>query len=169
MSADSERLLPPNEPSAFESLCLDLWREIWGDPGALKNGRSGQPQAGVDVYGRRDGQWIGVQCKQRDALLWGKVTVKELDDEVREALKFVPRLSSFILATSGPADEKLLQRARELTEKHRTKGLFTVEIWSWERIWHEIYARADLLVRIGPVYWPRQWHLVERKIFDAAP
>ena len=46
MSADSEAYPPPNEPAAFESLCLDLWKEIWEDPGAQKNGRSGQSQAG---------------------------------------------------------------------------------------------------------------------------
>src|SRR5262245_35160424 len=40
---------PPGDDVAFESLCLDLWREIWGpDSGAQKNGRRGQPQAGVD-------------------------------------------------------------------------------------------------------------------------
>lgn len=43
MSADSEVLFPPNQPADFESLCLDLWTEIWGpDSGAQKNGRSGQ-------------------------------------------------------------------------------------------------------------------------------
>jgi hypothetical protein len=36
----------------FETLCLAIWREIWGDPNAQKNGRTGQPQAGVDVFGR---------------------------------------------------------------------------------------------------------------------
>ena len=69
MSADSEWWPPPNEPAAFESLCLDLWREIWNDPGAQKNGRSGQAQAGVDVFGVHSGRQMGVQCKQKDGLL----------------------------------------------------------------------------------------------------
>ncbi len=38
MNADSETYPPPNEPAAFESLCLDLWKDIWSDPGARKNG-----------------------------------------------------------------------------------------------------------------------------------
>src|ERR1700676_2598167 len=74
MSADIERWDPPNDPTAFESLCLELWRDIWNDPNAQKNGRSGQPQAGVDVFGQHDGKWAGVQCKQKDGLLWSKVT-----------------------------------------------------------------------------------------------
>ena len=92
MSSDSERLPPPNEPDAFESLCLDLWRDIWGeDCGAQKNGRSGQPQAGVDVFGRVQGKWAGVQCKQKDGLLRTQVTPSELETEVANARNFVPR------------------------------------------------------------------------------
>jgi WD40 repeat protein len=161
MSANSESFPPPNNPDDFESLCLDLWKDIWGDPGAQKNARSGQPQAGVDVFGQLNGGWIGVQCKQKDGQLRTKVTVTELDREVCEALKFNPKLSAFILATSGPADAKVQERARKVTEKHRNEGLFNVEIWSWERIWHELYGRGELLRRIGPVYWSRHWQLVE--------
>src|SRR5208283_3171854 len=122
MSADSETFPPPNNPDEFESLCLDLWKDIWDDPGATKNGRSGQPQAGVDVYGRQDERWMGVQCKQKDGQLLSKVTVEELDREVSEALTFKPKLTAFILATSGPADAKVQERARELTDAHRAKG-----------------------------------------------
>jgi tetratricopeptide (TPR) repeat protein/Mrp family chromosome partitioning ATPase len=161
MSADSEQLLPPNEPTAFESLCLDLWKDIWGDPGAQKNGRSGQPQAGVDLFGQMDGKWIGVQCKQKDGLLWSKVNIKELEREVAEALSFKPKLNVFILATSGPTDVKVQQRARELTEKHQKVGLFDVEVWSWEKIWHEIFGRGELLRKVGPIYWPRHWRVIE--------
>ena len=157
MAADSESFPPPNSPGHFESLCLDLWKDIWGAPGAQKNGRSGQPQAGVDVYGQQDGCWIGVQCKQKDRMLRGTVTVKELEHEVRQSLTFKPALSSFILATTGPADVKVQQRARELSEEH---GLI-VEVWSWTKIWHEIHGRAELLRRIGPHYWPQLWRLAE--------
>lgn len=155
MSADSERLPPPNEPAAFESLCLDLWKDIWGDSGAQKNGRSGQPQAGVDVFGQQLGRSIGVQCKQKDGLLRTMLTTAELEDEVKKAVHFAPRLRSFILATSGPRDGKVQERARQLTHSHKRRGLFTVRVWSWEDIWHEIYQRETLFRRILPIYWPR--------------
>src|ERR1041385_4853805 len=164
MSANSESFPPPNNPDDFESLCLDLWKEIWRDPGANRNGRSGQPQAGVDVYGRQDGQWMGVQCKQKDGLLRRKVTRMELETEVKAAEEFKPPLTSFILATTGPADVRVQQRARELTDEHRAKGLFTIEVWSWEKIWHEIYGREELLRFIGPVYWSRYWKLIEERL-----
>jgi hypothetical protein len=82
MSAAIERWEPPNDPTAFESLCLDLWREVWHDLSAQKNGRSGQPQPDVDVFGQHEGKWVGVQCKQKHGLVRRKVTVQELEAEV---------------------------------------------------------------------------------------
>ncbi len=155
MSADVEQWPPPNDPTAFESLCLDLWKNLWQDPGAQKNGRSGQPQAGVDVFGRHQGRQVGVQCKQKDGLLRTKLGVTELEEEVAAARHFQPPLAGFILATTGARDAKLQQRARELTEHHKLQGLFTVEVWSWEDIWSELYQREQLLKRIAPNYWPR--------------
>jgi tetratricopeptide (TPR) repeat protein len=159
VSADSERLPPPNEPAAFESICLDLFREVWGDPGAQKNGRSGQPQAGVDVFGKDGGVPVGVQCKQKDGLLRSRLTVAELEREVGEARGFEPPLRRFILATSGPRDGKVQQRARELSAPG-----FEVEVWSWEEIWHELYPRRELLSRIRPVYWPMLSSLTPQRI-----
>lgn len=153
MSADSEHYPAPNNSDDFESLCLDLWKEIWQDPGARKNGRSGQAQAGVDVFGEYQGRQMGVQCKQKSGLLHTRVTIKELDDEVEKALKFKPPLHTFILATSGPADEKVQERARILSQAQDPP--FKVEVWSWEKIWHELYGRKELLQRLLPIYWPR--------------
>jgi hypothetical protein len=169
MSADIERWEPPNNATAFESLCLDLWREIWNDPNAQKNGRSGQPQAGVDVFGQHEGKWAGVQCKQKDGLLWSKVTVKELEAEVEAATQFNPPLASFILATTGPRDAKVQKRAREFIEEHKQQGLFTVVVWSWQDIWDELYRRKDLQTRIAPTYWPRLFAVLRRGDIPAPP
>ena len=173
MSSDAERLPPPETPESFESLCLDLWQEIWRDPNAQKNGRRGQPQTGVDVFGQNqstEGKWAGVQCKQKDNLLWTRVTVGELEAEVEKARQFKPPLSEFILATTGPADERVQERARELTDDLQRGGLFKVAVWTWREIWHEIHQRPDLLKRIGPLYWPALWTAFARtsKISDAA-
>ena len=151
--SDMEAWPPPDEPSAFESLCLDLWKEIWGpDSDAQKNGRSGQPQAGVDVFGRVGEKWVGVQCKQKSALLGARLTRKELEIEVERARTFVPSLSQFIIATTGPRDAIVQERAREMTSTG-----FRVTVWSWEEIWSEIRDRRELLRRIGPKYWPALW------------
>jgi hypothetical protein len=156
MSADIESWDPPKDSAAFVSLCLELWKDIWQDHGAQKNGRSGQPQAGVDIFGQHRGNWIGVQCKQKNGLLRNKVTVKELEDEVKAARKFKPPLAKFILATTAPRDAKVQQRARLLTAQHKLQGLFYVEAWSWDDIWSELHqrqhaetGRAKLLASLG--------------------
>jgi hypothetical protein len=84
-----------------------------------------------------------------------KVTVTELEAEVKAAKQFKPPLANFTLPTTGPRDGKVQERARELTEEHKQQGLFSVEVWSWEDIWAELYQREDLLMRIAPIYWPR--------------
>lgn len=59
-----EAKAPPDRWQDFEDLCLQLWRPRLID--AKKHGRQGQPQAGVDVFGRdpKTGARWGVQCKQ---------------------------------------------------------------------------------------------------------
>lgn len=146
----SERWPSPTDPIAFESLCADLWGAIWGRA-AHKNGRTGQPQAGVDIYGKHGSEWIGIQCKQKDELLRSKLTSSELAEEVAAARRFVPPLKRFIVATTGPADARIQEEARRLTEEHTRHGLFEVEVWSWTEIWAELSRRPGLLQVVGPM------------------
>lgn len=162
MSSDIERWEPPNDATAFESLCLDLWKDIWQDSGAQKHGRRGQKQDGVDIFGREKHKLVGVQCKQKDGHLWAKVTEAELEAEVEAARRFRPKLARFILATTAPRDAALQRKANQLTEQHRQQKLFSVEVWAWEDIWHELYRRFDLLGRIAHNYWPRRATLPPR-------
>jgi hypothetical protein len=51
---------------------------VWKDPGTERHGRQGQPQGGIDIYGRPDGKsYTGVQCKNKD--IW---PAKELTTNV---------------------------------------------------------------------------------------
>ena len=54
----------------FERNCRVLFECILDDPNTQLNGRTGQPQNGVDIWGSRGGQgsvWVGVQCKGKNA------------------------------------------------------------------------------------------------------
>jgi tetratricopeptide (TPR) repeat protein len=155
MSSDIERWEPPNDATAFESLCLDLWKDIWQDSNAQKNGRRGQRQDGVDIFGHENDSVVGVQCKQKDGRLWAKVTPDELAAEARAARRFKPKLAKFILATTASRDTAVQKRANQLTEQHKKAALFTVVVWAWEDIWHELYRRKKLFDRIAPICWPR--------------
>src|ERR1035437_7647912 len=157
MSSDIERWEPPNDPTAFESLCLNLWKDIGQNSDAQKNGRRGQRQDGVDIFGHQNGSIVGVQCKQKDGRLWAKVTPDELAAEVKAARLFEPKLASFILATTASRDTAVQQRANQLTERQRKADRFTVAVWAWEDIWHELYRRKKLFDKIAPIYWPRHF------------
>lgn len=50
---------PPKSWEEFEDLCADLYVLIWKDPETQKHGRQGQPQGGIDIYGKRVGKNIG--------------------------------------------------------------------------------------------------------------
>src|SRR2546427_10394543 len=117
-------LPPPTYWEEFEDMLHDLFRAEWKDPNTLKHGRSGQPQKGVDIYGQPEQKekWAGVQAKKKDQLAVSTVTEKELVAEVNKAKEFNPKLSEFILATTGQRDQKIQEKARLLTEAHQKEG-----------------------------------------------
>jgi hypothetical protein len=124
MEFNARQIAEPKYWEEFEDLCLDLFREIWGDPTAQKNGRRGQAQHGTDIWGtpRSPGDKLhGVQCKVKDAVLGAEVTEAELRSEVHKAKNFTPKLAHWILATTAPKDAKIESVAREITAEHQRK------------------------------------------------
>ena len=109
MSSDIEKWPAPEDPVAFESLCLDLWKEIWKDSGAKKTGRRGQTQDGVDISGCAEGRQMGVQCKKKDGHLRYKLTIAELEKAVTKAKSFSPKLDVLTIATTGPKDAAIVR------------------------------------------------------------
>ena len=112
------------------------------------NGRLGQPQSGVDVFGRRvveGGAWVGVQCKGKESWPGSKLTKAEVRREVKKAHQFKPTLSEFIIVTTAPIDAKIQQVAREITEEQKsTRQPLSVAVWGWGEIENKIieYPRA---------------------------
>jgi hypothetical protein len=63
------RLPPPSNWQDFERLYVDVFSRIWKTNDAEMHGRTGQPQAGIDVYGtdRVEGRFVGgPKLRQRD-------------------------------------------------------------------------------------------------------
>jgi hypothetical protein len=139
------RLPIPKNWQDFESICHRLWIEIWNDPNAQKNGRQGQGQDGVDIYGTPiySREIFGVQCKDKDGQLGSFLTAQELTDECSKAKKFSPEISSFTMATTAPRDAKLQEKARQLTSEN--KFPFDIQVWSWDDIQSEIVYRQSIL------------------------
>ena len=69
MTLSSYHLPAQADWQAFERFTRDLFSARWVDNRAWANGRTGQPQAGVYVFGTnaRTSQLEGVRCKCRDA------------------------------------------------------------------------------------------------------
>ena len=127
---------PPSHWQEFESICCDLWREIWKDPNAVLHGRRGQAQQGVDAYGQPDKgrKWAAVQCKGKDNYSEKTLTEEDVTKEVDNAKKFSPKLSEFIIATSGQRDASIQKLVREISQKNLNDGLFSVHVWFWDDI-----------------------------------
>lgn len=156
----SQQINPPADWQAFERLCQDIWKNIWNDPNTQRNGRAGQAQHGVDVYGRTDGDGDlnGVQCKGKNTLLGAAVTEQELRDEVDKAKNFKPKISSFILATTAASDQAIQRVANELTELHNPIGLFSVAVFGWEEIHQRLADYPDLIDK----HFPGQGPILQR-------
>lgn len=133
----SNQVKKPSNWQDFEKLCKKLWGEIWGCSDTIKrNGRSGQKQNGVDVYGIPKGemQYYGIQCKGKDDYSKSVLTTQEIDEEIRKAESFKPNLKRFIFATTLNKDVKIEEYIRGKDLEYRTKGLFEVHLACWEDI-----------------------------------
>ena len=153
MTDITNRVLPePKNWQDFERLCFDLYRHIWKTTDADMNGRTGQPQAGVDVYGtdRVEDKFVGVQCKGKDQGYGANLTERELRDEIKKAKNFIPALDVFVLATTAPNDVNIQQTARIISREHKNQGLFEVRVQGWGTLQNYITDNVDLFSKHFP-------------------
>ena len=137
MQFRAKQIAPPREWGTFEDLCHALFKRVWQDQLAQKNGRRGQAQHGVDVFGSPNGDrrsFRGVQCKGKDSNYGSKAEWSEVLEEIAKAEKFSPKLDVWIFATTAPTDATLQKAARELSVKRGANGLFSVDVLGWEEI-----------------------------------
>jgi hypothetical protein len=150
----STSIPPPKDWQAFERKARLLFELSLGDPATQNNGRSGQPQHGVDIFGKRGGpvgHYVGVQCKGKDIDYGKPVTERELRDEVETSKGFVPDIREFILITTAPDDAKIQQSARLLEAEVRANGRdLSVAVWGWGRLQQEIGRFADAIREFHP-------------------
>lgn len=137
MDFRAKQIHPPKSWETFEDLCHALFKVVWKDRLAQKNGRRGQPQHGVDVFGRRDGvggRYEGVQCKGKIAHYGALATLEELKAEISKADGFEPALGHWIFATTAPVDGELQRAARLISSQRAKAGRFTIDVLGWEEI-----------------------------------
>ncbi|WP_417366711.1 hypothetical protein [Flavobacterium beibuense] len=130
-------LRKPENWQDFESLCKKLWGEIWHIEDRIKkNGRLGQKQAGVDIYGIPSGKdkYWGIQCKGKDDYLNSKITITEIKNEILKAKDFSPLLEVYIIATTSNKDSNIEEFIRQESLKNKKQGMFEILLFCWEDI-----------------------------------
>jgi hypothetical protein len=145
----SVEYLKPRSWEDFEDLVADIYCREWRDPHTTRNGRLGQRQNGVDIYGRPQyagGAYAGVQCKRIEE---GTLSSKVIDYEIVQAEGFVPALVEFTIATTDKRDATLQEYVRTLNEKRTKEGKFSVYVSFWEDICAKLadVANRDLIAK----------------------
>lgn len=149
-------LCPPEYWQDFEKLTQHVCIFEWNDRAVQLNGRGGQSQAGIDVFGHDQsvgGHGLtGVQCKQRgqvDAtgrmLAGGALNRATIQGAVRNAQLFQPALNHFIIATTALRDAAAQHILLDIDVNQRKHGLFTVEGWFWEDYQARLNRYPDLM------------------------
>jgi hypothetical protein len=130
----------------FEDICADLFSRIWNDLNLVRYGVMGERQHGVDIRGQLpDGAVGGVQCKRKRQWPVAKLTKKDIDEEVAEALSFRPSLSEFTIATTALNAAKLQAHVDTITERHKAEGLFSVHLLGWNELSRRITDYPQLV------------------------
>lgn len=121
----------PKNWQDFEDLVLAALGLRWKSTTLQKNGRPGQKQHGIDIYGPDDiGRRVGIQCKKYK----GALDIKVVLAEIANAEKFKGRLSALFIATTADHDSKLQQEVRQLSDKRVATDQFAVSLLFWDDI-----------------------------------
>jgi len=139
----------PQNWQDFETLCKKLWSEEFSSKNFKKNGRNGQKQDGVDIYGIPNGRtnYYGIQCKLKTDN--GKLTIKEISEEIAFAEKFEPPLEHLIIASTAPKDVEIEKFTRTQDIERRKQGKFGVDLYCWK----------DIESLLSENYRTYQWYL----------
>ena len=156
MDFNAKQIAPPKSWEVFEDLCLALFQVLWKDQGTQKNGRQGQPQAGVDVFGKNNAQggglW-GVQCKCKDQIAGRELGMAEVKAELAKTADFLPKLTHLIIATTATSDVKIQKQVRLLNEERFNAGLCPVTIYAWDKIIQLLHENEP----IAKLYYPEHF------------
>jgi hypothetical protein len=124
---------PPESEVTFEKLCLALLRRHWSRPGLERFAKKGEEQFGVDIFDTfGENPMYGAQCKLKER--WKSLDPGEIDDEVEKAKTFPSKLDHYAILTTGKISGAAQLAIQAINQKHRAAGLFTVELFTWEKI-----------------------------------
>jgi len=114
-----------------------------------RNGRPGQKQDGVDIWGYDDdNRHIGVQCKNTvDGI--SLTTVKA---EITNAEAFEPKLDRLYIATTAKRDAVLQKAVREISRERAQADLFKVDVLFWDDVCQDLAKDDEIFFRHYPQF-----------------
>jgi hypothetical protein len=155
----------PKDWQEFESLVREAMILRWNSPNLQKNGRTGQAQQGVDVWGPDEiGRRVGIQCKRYAQVL----KMKDVTEEVAEAEKFKGKFSALFLATTTDHDSTLQAKVRQLSDQRVAKGKFAVSIMFWDEIIASLALNPVVFKMFYPMIQPPSLESVDKRRLLAA-
>jgi tetratricopeptide (TPR) repeat protein len=124
---------PPESEVVFEKLCLTLLKRHWSRPGLERFAKRGEEQFGVDVFDTLgESPLYAAQCKLKEQ--WKSLEPAEIREEVGKAKTFPSRLNHYAILTTGKISGAAQLAVQSINQEHRAEGLFTVELFTWEKI-----------------------------------
>ncbi len=124
---------PPESEVAFEKLCLALLKRHWSRPGLERFAKKGEEQFGVDIFDTRgESPLYAAQCKLKEQ--WKSLDPAKIREEVEKAKTFPSKLDHYAILTTGKISGAAQLVIQAINQEHRAAGLFTVELFTWERI-----------------------------------
>ncbi len=146
----------PSDAQAFERANVILWGCLLRDPNVQRNGRLGQRQNGVDLFGIRNGDathHVGIQCKLKSHDQ--ELTETEVRAEVRKALTFKPPLREYFIVTTAPDDVAMQELSRTLTAELQAQGhTMRVLVWGWNTLEERIADSPEARNAFDPSFTP---------------
>ena len=124
---------PPDSDVIFEKLCLELLKRHWSRSGLERFAKKGESQFGVDVFDTLgENPQYAAQCKLKEQ--WKSLEPAEIREEVEKAKKFPSKLDRYAILTTGKISGPAQLAIQSINQEHKAAGLFTVELFTWERI-----------------------------------
>jgi hypothetical protein len=123
----------PESDDVFDEMVRDACAIEWGDPETQRNGRSGQSQNGVDVFGYPHES--GGRCRAAQSKLRAKgkpLTKGEIHKEVANARSSPLNLEQLIIVTSTGRDADLQAYVDQISRAQMQNSSFPVKIWFWD-------------------------------------
>jgi len=138
----------PKSWDEFEDIVADILKVAWNDPFPTRNGRLGQKQHGVDIYGKpvHSTSYSGAQCKL------SAISLSDIKEEITSAEGFQPPLKELIIAIASNRDALIQEKIRIIDQERTSKGKFSVKILFWEDIQLILAESEDLMVKHFPQF-----------------